>query len=123
MRTVTYVVLAEYALLGLLVVHHLLELRQIATAHREALREDLARQDAVLVARREALHLQNARYAAVLKDLGLKVVAPKPRVEAWLYPVDGGSQVRWRVRASCVEEAAEIVSLSPLFRPETEDAA
>jgi len=39
-----------------------------------------------------------------------------PRVQAWLYPTPQGGELRWKVRASCEAEAAEILSQS--FRKE-----
>lgn len=39
-----------------------------------------------------------------------------PRVESWVYPTPQGGELRWKVRASCDAEAAEILSQS--FKPE-----
>jgi hypothetical protein len=44
---------------------------------------------------------------------------PKPRVAAWTFQTTQGTELGWHVRAHCVEEAAEIVSQSPIFARST----
>ena len=67
------------------------------------------------IAKREMREANERGYQQLLDDL-IVGNPPGPRVQAWLFPTPQGNELRWKVRASCEAEAAEILSQS--FKPE-----
>lgn len=51
----------------------------------------------------------------ILATINLVAGTMPKRVTAWSFPTLHGQEIGWRVKAHCVEEAAEIMSQSPVF--------
>lgn len=54
---------------------------------------------------------QDRAYQHILDDIVAGNEVP-PRVQPWVYHTLNGGELRWKVRASCEAEAAEILSQS-----------
>lgn len=58
----------------------------------------------------EARERRQREVDALLAQAVSTTIPPRRRVNAWIFPTAHGSVTGWRVRAHCVEEAAEILS-------------
>jgi hypothetical protein len=113
MRTLVLLWLgASVGTIGLLTVRYGLRQWQIQRDHAEALREDVARTDALMRKRIRDWRQANQRF---LKDLGLKVATP--RVQPCVFQTPFGSKCGYNVRAQNDAARAEVIAVAPEFRP------